>query len=318
LTRLTTGADFVHKWWSILFGVVMAAAALLFLVSPFMGWWLPKNVSSFGGQVDGLYYLILAITGFFFILTEAILVYNIYRFGEPGRRAHYVHGNHTLEVLWTVVPAAILLLIALLQVRTWEDIKYQSRMPEPDQVLEVSARQFEWRMRYPASQQLDLITKTWRANKQEPALAREWSREAHADDLHVVNGLHTWKDANVRIYLTTRDVLHSFYLPNLRLKQDALPGKTIPVWFRATDWNTMYDKESKTWVYGVDSATGKSNEPSQAWDLACAELCGWGHYKMQGRLYVHATYDDFRKWFDEALKEQSRTQPGERTITAAR
>src|SRR5262249_41101393 len=159
-----------------------------------------------------------------------------------------VHGNHTLEVFWTAVPAAILLLIALLQIRTWEDIKYQSRMPEPDQIVEVSARQFEWRLRYPTPTQLELITKTWRSNRQEPAAARDWSRDPHADDLHVVNALHTWKDANVRVYLKTRDVLHSFYLPNLRLKQDALPGKTIPVWFRPTDYNTTFDKESKAWL----------------------------------------------------------------------
>lgn len=308
----------MHKWWSLLFGVVMTAAAVLWVASPFAGWWLPKNVSTFGGGVDNLYFLILAITGFFFILTEAILIYNIYRFGAPGRRAQYVHGNHTLEVLWTAVPAGILLLIALLQIRTWEDIKYQSRMPEPDQILEVSARQFEWRIRYPTTKQLDYMLAPWKRNHEESPFARTWAREAQADDLHAVNALHTWKGANVRVYLSTRDVLHSFYLPNLRLKQDALPGKIIPVWFNVTDFNTVWDKETRSWQDGFDPKSGNGGHPEQVWDLACAELCGWGHYKMQGRLYVHQTYEDYQKWLDEALKEQSRTQPGGRTTTAAR
>jgi cytochrome c oxidase subunit 2 len=308
----------VHKWWSILFGAVMAAAAVLWAVSPLFGWWVPKSVSSFGGAVDNLYYLILAITGFFFILTEAILVYNIYRFaGAPERRGTYIHGNHKLEVFWTAVPGAILLLIALLQVRTWEDIKYRSRMPAPDQVFEVSARQFEWRMRYPTAEQLETMVGPWKSGK-EPESARQWAAEPHADDIHIVNGVHTWQGANVRLYLRTRDVLHSFYLPNLRLKQDAVPGKIIPVWFQPTEYNTVYDENAKTWVDGYDPQKQETGHNTQVWDLACAELCGWGHYKMQGRLFVHKDKADYLKWLAQVQQEQSRHQPGESTTTTAR
>jgi cytochrome c oxidase subunit 2 len=308
----------VHKWWSLLFGAVMVAAAGLWAASPLFGWWVPKGVSSFGGAVDNLYYLILAITGFFFILTEAVLVYSMYRnAGAPDRRSPYVHGHHKLEIFWTAVPGAVLLLIALLQVRTWEDIKYQSRMPAPDQVFEVSARQFEWRMRYPTAEQLEALASAWKSGK-EPESARQWAAAEHADDIHVVNGVHTWQGANVRLYLRTRDVLHSFYLPNLRLKQDAVPGKTIPVWFQPTEYNTVYDDTAKTWVDGYDPQTQKADQPQQRWDLACAELCGWGHYKMQGRLFVHKDKADFLKWLQQVQQEQSRRQPGESPTTTAR
>src|SRR5207248_4906477 len=134
-----------------------------------------------------------------------------------------------------------------------------------------SARQFEWRMRYPTGPELDRLIGLWKGDKRGAVL--QWTKEPHADDIHVVNELHTWTDAKVRLYLSTRDVLHSFYLPNLRLKQDALPGKIIPVWFRATDYNTTYDKESKVWLDGFDPQNGKTDQPHQVWDLACAELC---------------------------------------------
>jgi cytochrome c oxidase subunit 2 len=289
-----------EKWWSILFGVVMGAAALLFVVAPFAGWWLPKNVSSFGGGVDNLFYLILAITGFFFILTEGVLVYCLYKFADrpADAKAQYVHGNHKLEMFWTAIPAAILLLIALLQIRTWEDIKYRSRMPEPDAIFEVSARQFEWRVRYPTAENLGSITSEWKEKKAEPPSAKSWSKEPHLDDIHVVNEIHTWKDANTRLYLTTKDVLHSFYLPNLRLKQDAVPGKRIPVWFKATESNCEFDANGQLTL-----------TPGLEWDLACAELCGWGHYKMIGRLYVHKDKADYERWLKHAQEEQDRKKP---------
>jgi cytochrome c oxidase subunit 2 len=287
---------------------MMAAAALLFVVAPFAGWWLPKNVSSYGGGVDGLFYLILAITGFFFILTEAILVYNIFKFGNPApdTKAQYIHGNHKLEMFWTAIPAAVLLLIALLQIRTWEDIKYRSRMPQPTtdqkdqdnfQFFEVSARQFEWRVRYPTAENMRKVNSEWGSKGTEPDTVRKWSREHEYDDIHYVNEVHTWKNANVRFYLATKDVLHSFYLPNLRLKQDAVPGKIIPVWFKATESNIEWDEANGTWRKGDE------------WDLACAELCGWGHYKMIGRLYVHKDKADYDRWLKQAEEEQNKTKP---------
>src|SRR6516164_4613623 len=148
----------------------MFAAVALFVVAPFAGWWLPRNVSSYGPKVDNLFYVILAITGFFFILTESLLVYFMFAYaGGPGTRSHVfghhyaenkvfwtsmfknlfrpitavIHNQHRLEVTWTLVPAVILLFIAFVQVNTWEEIKYLSRMPKPDeqpQYMEVSAR----------------------------------------------------------------------------------------------------------------------------------------------------------------------------------
>jgi cytochrome c oxidase subunit II len=290
-----------EKWWSVLFGVVLAAAFGLFVVAVFVpGWWLPHDASSYGWRVDWLYYLILILTGFFFVLTEAILVYNLWRFAaRPGQKSVYLHGNHQLEWLWTTVTAVILLIVAFTQVSAWDAIKYQTSMPAPDQIFEVSARQFEWRLRYPSEERLKEMTGAWKTGSPEPDTAREWNRNPEADDVHVVNEVHIWKSTKdrpcrVRVYLKTRDVIHSFFLPNLRIKQDALPGKVIPVWFEATDHNIEWDSASSSWKQDKD----------KFWELACAELCGWGHSKMQGRLFVHKDYEDYKRWLDEAAARE--------------
>jgi cytochrome c oxidase subunit 2 len=286
----------VHKFWSGLFGVVLAACALLFVVAPFAGWWLPHDASSYGSKVDGLFYLILIITGVTYLATEAVLVWALWRFAaRPGAKSSYTHGHHKLEMIWTAVPAAILLFIAFAQVSAWADIKYQSRMPDPDSVFEVSARQFEWRFRYPSAETLDSQTKNWKSSGFK--LAADWEKRPQADDVHVVNEVHIWKNAKVRMFLKTKDVLHSFFLPNLRIKQDALPGKTIPVYFDATEANMKWN-----------SSTNKF-EPvkDKDWELACAELCGWGHYKMRGRLYVYESKEDYLRWLKMETEKQNAT-----------
>src|SRR5262249_36554865 len=155
-----------------------------------------------------------------------------------------LHNQHRVELAWTIVPAGILLYIAIAQVGAWERIKYQSRMPQPDgktQQMEVSARQFEWRVRYPSPERMT----AWESD---PQRALDFAKNTHEDDVWLVNEVHVWKDNKVLVHLGTRDVLHSFYQRELRLKQDAVPGKIIPVWFEATKANTT--KEGGRWVDG--------------------------------------------------------------------
>jgi cytochrome c oxidase subunit 2 len=279
----------VGKGWGIFFGVVLAATFLIWLMAPAMGWWLPDNVASFGDDVDYLFYVILAFTGFFFVLTEALLVYALWKYAyRPGEKAEYVEGNHRLEVLWTIVPAGILLFIAFAQINAWERIKYATRMPTPTQTVQVTGRQWEWRLRYPS----DVV--------RAPGPDRKWAELPEYDDLHAVNELHTWKGARVKIFLKTVDVLHSFGIPNLRLMQDALPGKTIPMWFSATEANARF----------VDGQTVLIS-PQKEWEIACKELCGNGHYRMKGRLYVYDTREEYDQWLKLARQAQASRTPEE-------
>jgi cytochrome c oxidase subunit 2 len=308
----------VNKGWSIFFGVVLMATFLIWFIAPFFDWWLPDNVSSFGGDVDYLFYVILGFTGFFFVLTEVIMVYAMYRFvHKTGEKSEYTHGNHRLEIFWTIIPAGILLFIAFAQISAWEKIKYQSRFPPPDLTLQVTARQWEWRMRYPLGDRdekgryVDRFTWSKDAPPEDKAkqqlAGRAWAETFQRDDVHVPNELHVWKDARVKVYIKTMDVLHSFTLPNLRLKQDTLPGKTIPIWFQVTRANTRFDKEK-----------GKCTEPPDkrdAWEISCQELCGARHYAMRGRLYVHESQADYQAWLDHTYKlQQSHEAPAPRPV----
>jgi cytochrome c oxidase subunit 2 len=199
--------------------------------------WLPEDVSTFGPKIDHLFYLIYYITSGTFVLVMTLLVVFLvlYRHRE-GRRATYTHGNTSLEVVWTIVPAVILVFLGVSSKGLWDEIKENA--PPGDVQIRVTAKQFNWEITYPGP---DGTFDT-------------------ADDVQVDNDLHVPVNKVVRIALGSKDVIHSFFVPQLRLKQDALPGRRIPVWFQATK--------------------------AGSYEIPCAELCGFGHSGMKGQLIV--------------------------------
>ncbi len=325
-----------NKFWSILFGATMLACLIGFAISPLMGWWMPDGVSAHAAEVDFLFYVILWITTFFFILTEAILVGFMWQYtSQDGKRpvnenadvagflkplTGLLDSQHKVEMAWTLVPAAILIYISFAQIKTWADIKYASRNQmaawdsakfagktdeekTPPLQIAVSARQFEWRMRYPS---VARFTKDWKMDApKNKGDYDSFGKMPHADDILVVNELHIWQNHSVAVHLTTRDVIHSFNLPNFRVKQDALPGKMIPVWFKTLDpaktktVNVKWDEKSQRYQDGINPETGKE-DLNYTYDIACAELCGWGHYRMIGRVYVHKDMAEFVDWLKKA------------------
>jgi cytochrome c oxidase subunit 2 len=214
-----------------------------------LSWWLPEDVSTYGKDIDFLFYLIYYITGATFVLVAVTMVafLVLYRHKE-GRRATYTHGNTTLEIVWTIVPALILVVLTFLSVPTWARIKMQ--IPQTDLKIQVSAKQFNWIVTYPGPD----------------------GQFGTEDDKTFDNEVHVPVGKPVVIILKAQDVIHSFYLPNLRFKQDAVPGREIPAWFEATK-------------------AGK-------YEIPCAELCGFGHSGMRGWLYVH-TPEEYAKWVKE-------------------
>lgn len=288
--------------WGILFGVTVLAAFLSTALSPLMGWWIPRGVATYSPQIDFLFYLILGVTGFFFVLTEAILVYNMVRFvREPGRKSEFTHGNHRLEMVWTVIPGVLLFLLAIWQINVWADIKYPTHVtadfdknPEQFLQMEVATRQWEFRTRYPSPNRID----SW---KDKTAAKKDYVGRLpeRFDDVHGVNDVHTWKGQKTLIYLRTRDVGHAFFVPALRVKQDALPGRTIPLWFQATESNTRRDGDQ--WLDGYREDGTK--DPQHVLDLVCTQFCGSRHSLMRGKVFVHPTRDDFLAWLKQQQKD---------------
>jgi len=203
-------------------------------------WRLPQNISTFGADIDRLFYIIVWITGVVFVAVEVTLLWFMIRYrGRPDRKAGYTHGNSRLEIVWTLATALIVVYVGVISRSLWLDIKDPRRFPPPDLELIITAKQFEWNVTYPGA---DGALRT-------------------ADDFTVRNQLHVPVDATVHVTLQSEDVIHSFFLPELRLKQDAVPGMQILAWFEAT-------------------ATGQ-------YTVGCAELCGLGHYRMKGAMTVH-------------------------------
>jgi cytochrome c oxidase subunit II len=218
-----------------------------------MDWGFPESVSTFGERIDALYGAIFITTAIAFVLVEALLIYFAIRYRHrEGRRAEPIHGNTKLEIVWTVVPFVGVMFIAILSASVWLDIKSESRIPAGALRIGIQARQFEWSVTYPGPD--------GQLNTQ--------------DDFNGLNQLHVPVGRPVQVSLTAEDVIHAFYLPQFRVKQDAVPGTTIQVWFEATQ--------------------------AGEYELGCAELCGLGHYRMRGMVTVHSA-EDYEVWqADEA------------------
>jgi len=240
-----------------------------------MNWWFPRDpvtmstmaYSTLGRKIDDLFYLILVIVSVTFVGTNAALGYALWRGAtiQKNEKVWFSHGSHSLEVIWTIVPSAVLLFIALIQMDVWASYRIKGFVKDshgqPKNIVaiaEVTARQFEWRIRYPARGKLLKPT-------------------PQPDDIYSVNELHVPTGDLVSITLRTDDVQHAFFVPELRVKQDAVPGKLIPVWFDATEPLT--------------------------YEMLCAELCGWGHYKMKAKLVAQSAVD-FEAWKEKASAEQ--------------
>ena len=215
-----------------------------------------ENITTFGAQIDSLYFVVLIVTGIAFLLVEGILVYFLVRYRHrEGRKATYTHGNRRVEILWTVIPGLMLFALAVYQYGAWIQIK----IDRPDEaeafVLSLEAEQFEWYATYPGPD----------------------NELGSADDIAApVNQVHVPADQPVIIHLGARDVLHSFFVPVMRVKQDAIPGTVIPVWFEATKPGT--------------------------YEIVCAELCGLGHYRMRGFLTVESEAE-VQAWLAEVAQQ---------------
>ena len=217
--------------------------------------WFPENLSSIGSTIDQLFMVILWITGIIFFLVEGALLWFLVRYRQPvNPRATYLHGHHTAEVIWTVIPAIIVTTLAFASQRVWAHVR---GTPPPHQLeVEITAEQFAWNVRY-AGPDGQLRT---------------------ADDLETINQLHLPVNQVVLIHLKSKDVIHSFFVPQFRVKLDAVPGLT-----------------GRLWVQPIKT--------SQV-EMVCAELCGLGHYRMRGYVTIESP-EAFQLWLEQTHAEQS-------------
>ncbi len=219
---------------------------------------LPKAISSFAPTIDDMLYLIYYVTGFFFILMEGYLFYLIIRYRQKkGVAAKYEKGDTWVQIQWIIAFSVIILCIDLFLdfrgAKTWAAVKEE--VPATDLTIKVQAKQFDWTFFYPGK---------------DGKLGTE-------DDISSYRELHVPVNKKVHIIMTSLDVIHDFFLPEVRLKQDVMPQREINGWFDTNEAGTFH--------------------------LVCDEICGVGHTRMTGVLQVD---DDktFEDWLEAKDKEQ--------------
>jgi cytochrome c oxidase subunit II len=344
------------------------------------GVWLPPSASTYSDSVDFLYRVIFWVTTGMFVLTEGLLLIFciIYR-RRPGHRPTYTHGNNKAEITWTVVPALMLLGLAIWQIPAWNKIKKQwpvdGQKGEFDgkvvklQTIDVLGEQYKWNIRYPGSK----------------------AKYKGEYELTNLSNIHMPFGSTALFNLRSKDVIHSVFIPHMRVKQDTVPGLRQKLWFKP---NRMFLKDMKAahiqegnvfvkenddwvkkprmiqqsvWVYEDDEkeipqgafrskdfetggalfnkkiavsghsevnglytvpvinnvakkvqvlhqgkvAAGALADCDYAlgiFEVACAELCGLGHYTMRAFLYVDppAAYE---QWMKTEVEDASEPLP---------
>ncbi len=235
--------------------------------------YLPPVASRHGEGIDVMLIYLLVTTGSMIVIGHLILGYFILRSSRAAAVSPELPGARA-QRFWSVAPALVMTFVAeggvlVLGIPVFDQI---TQAPPADSlVIEVTGEQFTWNVRYPGPDGKFGRTDPTLIDVDNP-LGIDPSDPASADDIHQLALMYVPVNRPVHIRLRSKDVLHSFFLPYHRIKQDAVPGMTIDLWF-------------------VPTREGE-------FDIACAELCGFGHYQMRGFLHV-VSDDEFQQWLSE-------------------
>jgi cytochrome c oxidase subunit 2 len=211
--------------------------------------------------VDRQFLITIVVVGISFAAAQIGLGWAVWKYRDTAdqQRATYSHGNNRLEVIWTAVTAIIFISLGIMGQRVWASL-HLHKAPAGSYQVHVVAQQFSWNMHYPGKDNV--------FGKTDPNLIDDSAlnyvgldeTDPNAKDDAVVATLIIPVNRPVELVLRSKDVTHSFFVPQLRFKQDLVPGMNINVHFTA-------------------NRVGK-------YELACAELCGMNHYKMKSFMLV--------------------------------
>jgi len=235
---------------------------------------LPLNASSHGHQVDMIIYLVHLLM---FVLFAGWAVYFIIALFKFRRKKHpkaNYHGVQSHITSWIEIGVVVIEAILLIgfSIPLWA--KQVNAFPKRSDTIEIRviAEQFAWNIHYPGNDGVFGKTDMQYFNKQSNPIGLDPVDPNGKDDITTINQLHLPVGRPAIIRLTSKDVMHSFFLPVMRVKQDVIPGMSIPTWFTPTQ-------------------TGQ-------FEIACSQLCGLGHYRMKGFLTIHSQ-EDFDQWASE-------------------
>ncbi len=244
---------------AVIIWIITILSVVLFFVRK---WWFPEAISQHAPALDRQFMITIVVVGISFTAAQFALGWAVWKFrdtGKPGDRALYTHGSNRLEVLWTVITAVIFIALAVMGQSVWASLRLHDA-PPGSYTVEAVAQQFQWNFHYAGADN--------KFGRTDPALIDDGtlnfigldSADAAARDDAVTSALAIPVNRPVELRLRSKDVIHNFWVPQLRFKQDLVPGMEIKVNF-------------------VANKVGK-------YELACAELCGQLHFKMKSYMLV--------------------------------
>jgi len=210
-----------------------------------------EAVSTYASDIDDLILLIAVMVGIWFVAAELVFFGLIFKFRDTGdnRKPMYIHGTEPQYTRFVSIPHALVLvcdaILIVGAVSVWVNVK--QTLPQEESTIRVVGQQWAWSFVHPGP---DNVLDT-------------------DDDIKTVDELHVKADTTYHFQLQSRDVMHSFSVPVFRLKQDAVPGRTITGWFTPTK--------------------------AGIWDIQCAEMCGVAHGIMRGSIHVE-TAEQHDEW----------------------
>lgn len=244
---------------AVIIWLITLLSVLLFVSKK---WWFPPAISEHGPALDRQFLITILVVGISFTAAQVGLGWMVWKYrdtGKAGDRGLYTHGSNRLEVLWTVITAVIFIALAVMGQSVWASLRLHDA-PAGSFTVEVVAQQFQWNFHYPGKDNVFGRTDPRLIDDSALNFVGLDDTDPNAKDDSVTTALAIPVNRPVELRLRSKDVIHSFWVPPLRFKQDLVPGMEIKVHFTA-------------------NKVGK-------YELACAELCGQLHFKMKSYMLV--------------------------------
>tara|TARA_S200000501_G_C20779244_1_gene724226 strand:+ start:439 stop:1278 length:840 start_codon:yes stop_codon:yes gene_type:complete len=262
---------------------------------------LPVGISSVSGRIDEIIVIVHYLMLILFIGWGAFFIFSLVKFRESkNKKANYKgvesHYSSLLEAAVAVIEIIILFGFAF---PIWAERVNDVPDGRDSEHIRVVAQQYAWNIHYPGKDGRFGTTNVNLVDEQDNPIGLDRSSEFGKDDFYTINQLHIPVNSKIRIDLSSKDVIHNFKLPELRVSQDAIPGMVIPVHFTATSTSEEFLK----------TTVGTKRE-GKSLEIACAQLCGLGHYRMKGYLTIHEE-EDYLSWLDEQAEYLEEEGDGE-------
>lgn len=287
--------------------LVICIVSFIYYIPYILGWGPNTAASKHGPTVDYMFNVTLFFTSIVFFACQFLLFYFGWKFrGRKGARAIYWSHDERLEMIWMLVPAVVMTFLVVGGLRAWNsamaDVGDKEVIGKDYIEIEATGMQFAWMIRYPGRDN-KLGTKHFTKINGTNPLGQDWTDDKNIDDFQP-SEIVLPVGKKVRVRITSRDVLHNFYLPQFRVKMDAVPG--MPTYFVFTptvtsDSMRLRYKKFDHWNIPDKNDETKKRYEAFEYELACSELCGRSHYSMRRVLKI-VSQEEYENWLDDQEK----------------